>query len=1281
MNKFLFIFLCLFALKSVSQTAKNCTINWSSTSKYAYQSFEVKIPIIENSGFRFDLTKKAIFFNLKLTQSQFVNVNSLKILNVILKEISTIELGDLDINEIPSSMNPKLTSLETRDNIDAVISISPIIKQGNGFFKVISFSYDFDFENKKASLFLPTKNSVLATGNWYKFYVQKSGAYILDKQFLKNLGVDIENIDPRNIKIYGNGGKMLPLTNNIFYPDDLTENAIEVFGENDGVFNDNDSVVFYADGTDNWNDESNTFINLFENKAFYYVNVAGGLGKRLQTTTQPDANASVIINDFNDVVFSEQDDVNLGKLGRLWVGDNFKNNNSQTFNFSIPNVVTTSPVNLEIFAASKSSNVVNFQIFANDANIGSLNVGPDNNLLATNSFFRNLTPAANIAIKMVFDDRGVPSSSGYLDKIIIKSNRFLTGYGKQFRFENIISKSNNGAIGQYQLTNAANINNVWNITDINNVTKIENNTSNFSFKATLGTLQKYIAVDFNDLYRPALDSDSKVGNQDLKGQFFDNSGQFKDIDYLIVTPNFLENQANKLADFHRNNTGMKVVVTNLETIYKEFSSGKQDIGAIRNFTKWIYKNATDISKRIKYLNLFGDASYDYKDRIKNNTNIVPIYHSTESKTIGESSFSSDDFFGCMSLNEGNLTSGSIETLDVAVGRMIVSSTQQAEEMVNKVIEYHDPKSYGNWRNNVVYVADDPSQQAGSDNQLQYIQNKLADTVQAERPFINTKKILIDSYVQEASAGGFRYPKAREDFFNAFAKGALVVSYLGHGGEDGLTQERVWEKVDGINLANQNKYPLFVTLTCDFSRFDNPTKQTAGEFTYWNPKGGAISMVTTIREVSQTTAQNFSFTFFKELFNYGSDNYVSVAEALRIAKNLDPGGEKVIFYVGDPALMLAIPKPKVVLTKINDQPITGLVDDFKSLSFTKITGEVRDENNNIITDYNGEIAVSIFDKEITRNTLRNDNDDAVTNMINNSVVSTASTMPFVTLGETIYRGNASVINGNFEFGFVVPRDIRIPLGNGRISFYAKKNQSLSDKTGFDTSIKIGGVNTNAVADTTPPTTRLYMNDETFVNGGFTNQSPIFLAFINDENGINTAAGIGHDIVAILDGKVTVPYVLNDYYETELNDYKRGKLKFNFRNLAVGMHTLTFKAWDVYNNLVTTELQFTVVGDETLTLTNVLNYPNPFVNYTQFWFTHNRPFESLDVQVQIMTITGKVICTKNQVINTTGFLSREISWDGKDDFGDRIGKGVYVYKLTVKSILTESITEKYEKLVIL
>ena len=593
-------------------------------------------------------------------------------------------------------------------------------------------------------------------------------------------------------------------------------------------------------------------------------------------------------------------------------------------------------------------------------------------------------------------------------------------------------------------------------------------------------------------------------------------------------------------------------------------------------------------------------------------------------------------------------------------------TETTVAPVNKVIEYHDLKSYGNWRNSFVLVSDDSDQV--SDATLQNRQNILADAIALEKPFLNVNKILLDSYIQEASAGGSRYPKARTDFFNAFEKGALVFNYLGHGGEDGLSSERIWEKSDGQNLSNQFKYPLFITITCEFSRFDNPFRPTAGEYTYWNPKGGAISMITTIRSIGQFSAENFNDLFTKNLLSYGSSQYTSIAEALRISKNSNPNSAtNVVFYIGDPALMLAVPKPKIRLTKVNDVDATQAIDDFKSLSKIKLNGEVTDENNNLLTNYNGEVSTIIFDKTISRTTNNNDGNSPV--------------LTYNVLGETIFRGNASVTNGQFEFSFVVPRDIRIPLANGRISFYAKKNQILQNETGYDSSIKIGGINENAISDNISPRVKLYMNDETFVSGGTTNESPFLVALLEDENGINTASGIGHDIVAILDGDVSNPFVLNDYYQTKLDDFTHGTLRFPLRNLAPGLHTITFKAWDVYNNPTTAEIQFIVVGDETITLTHVLNYPNPFVSYTEFWFTHNRPYEPLEVQVQVMTITGKIVWTKNQIITTEGFLSKEITWDGKDDFGDKIGKGVYVYKLTVKSSLTNKKTEKFEKLVIL
>jgi hypothetical protein len=1272
--KFLFFF--LISIATFSQQKGDVSLVWIEKSEFSFSSFKYTIPQIKSENFTFDISKRVAYYNLNLPQTELFDENSLQITNVIYETISTSELGDINLNNIPNSINAKLRSTVSRDQIFAFISLSPIIKNADGFKKVISFSYSFSNNNtarnsQENNNVAQISNSVLASGEWFRFYVVKSGVYRISKDFLRDLGFNV-NVDPRRIKIYGNGGRMLPLLNSTFYPEDLAENAIQFTGENDGVFNDNDYILLYAEGVDNWNQESQTNNNLFANKSYYYVTVAGDLGKRIQNFNQPTQTATLNITTFDDYQFHEVDLINVVRAGRQWFGEAFNIDDEQEFAFDIPNAVTSTPANLSVTVGSNAYNATSFKVESNGQLVGNINLqaitAGSGTELNIGSLPVNTTISASntIKIKLSYNNNGVPSSKAYLDNIILKSKRNLTGYGKQFRFQYNSANSLTG-IASYEFNSASGISQVWDITDIYNVTNINNtNQSNFAFKAPLGDTRNYIAIDYADLYSPLKENSTRVANQNLKGTIFkNNQGVFQDLDYLIITPAFLKTQADKLAAFHTNYSNLNVKTVTLESIYEEFSSGKQDVAAIRNFIKYVYFNASNPSKKIKYINLFGDASFDYKNRIPNNTNIVPIYHALNSSTAGESSYASDDFFGYMDPSEGNIAYY-FGGIDIAVGRMLVSSNAQAEEMINKVFEYNDLKSYGNWRNNYVAISDDSDK--ASDASLQSRQNQLADRIVLEKPFINFKKVLLDSYTQETSSGGDRYPKAREDIFNAFEKGALVFNYLGHGGEDGLTGERIWEKSDGQTLSNQYKYPLFITITCDFSRFDNPYRPTAGEYTYWNPKGGAISMITTIRSIGQGSAEYFNDKLSEYLFSYGSTQYTSIAEALRLAKNSNPSSSSnVVFYIGDPALMLAIPKPKIRLTKVNDIPISGTIPDFQSLAYVKLSGEVTDENNIPIPNYNGELAINIFDKNVLKTTFNNDGNSPPIN--------------FNALGETIFRGNASVSNGQFEFGFVVPRDIKIPVGNGRVSFYSKKNSAFIDNSGVDTTIKIGGINTLAAADTTPPKVKLYMNDQTFVYGGITNASPFFLAYLEDENGINTASGIGHDIVAILDGNESSPYIINDYYETELDNYKIGKLRYPFRNLAAGIHTITFKAWDVYNNPISAEIQFVVVSDATMTLTNVLNYPNPFVNYTQFWFTHNHPYEPLEVQVQVMTITGKIVWTKNQVVYTDGFLSRDITWDGKDDFGDKIGKGVYVYKLTVKSTLTNQKTEKFEKLVIL
>nr|WP_231928711.1 type IX secretion system sortase PorU [Formosa sp. Hel1_31_208] len=422
--------------------------------------------------------------------------------------------------------------------------------------------------------------------------------------------------------------------------------------------------------------------------------------------------------------------------------------------------------------------------------------------------------------------------------------------------------------------------------------------------------------------------------------------------------------------------------------------------------------------------------------------------------------------------------------------------------------------------------------------------------------------------------------------------------------------------------------------------------------------------------------SFNEVLDQYLFSYGSNEYPTIGEALRRTKN-DVGvvgspQKSLVFFIGDPAMQLAFAKPEIRLTQVNDIPLSQFNEPLKALDRVKMSGEVYDSSGNFLSNYNGVVTATVFDKEIDRQTLGNDG---------RQVMGILLYWILKTIGETIFKGQATVTNGNFEFEYVVPRDIGIPVGQGKVSFYSKQDNILDDKAGYSFDIQVGGINENAEEDNIGPVINLFMNDENFVSGGITNEQPTLIAKLQDDNGINTASGIGHDITAIIDGDETNPFVLNDYYQANVDDYQSGKLSYAFRELEPGLHTLTLKAWDVYNNSSIAEIEFLVRDkDDELVITNVLNYPNPFIDYTEFWFNHNSS-DVLDVSVQIFTVSGKLVRTLNGQTSggskITSSLSKDIVWDGRDDFGEKIGKGVYVYKLKVRSNRLNKQVEKNRK----
>ncbi len=1279
MRKVILLFVVMaMPLLGIAQS-KSITIYWGDADSPAKSLGDGK-PTLTSSEMalerlRLQMNKESVRYGTQWKDAAFADPNSVVVSNVRFGAVSSEELKKIIPENLPNKLEYYIASTMAREVLYTVFSITPIIKNNGSYQKVLSFDINYKYGPQKRNDPPTLTNSVLATGQWFKFKVEKTGVYKMDKTFLNNLGMNTDGIDPRSLKVYGNGGQSLPLRSEFTRFFDLPENAIQVSGEEDGSFDGGDYILFYGTSTEGYVAENDSNLNPYSDDSFYYVTAGGEAGKRVTPMMEPTGNVDLAINEFDEYQFHEKDEFSPTKLGRKWFGDRFDIENEQSYSFEFPNIVASKPMRLIVKAAGASEKATSMAVSINSTSLDPLifsGLG-DSGLLSL-VFLDVQVPASSSTVKvdLAYNNNGNPSSIAYLDYIGIWAMRQLMGAGGQLAFRYNAAETTSG-VGEYQISNATEFSQVWDVTDFQFITSKQNegNASTFSFKQTLGEVRNYVAVNPNNYYVPTKIAQSAVQNQNLKGTIFnDESGNFKDVDYIIIAPPFLIQPALRLAQHNKEMNGLNVKVVTTDKIYEEFSSGRQEISAIRNFVRYVYYNASSPSKSLKYLGIMGDTSIDYKNRLANNNNDVPSFHTLTGTSISNS-FMSDDFFGSLDAWEGTIgnESGDIDMLDIAVGRIVVDNVSLANAMVDKIIRYNERASYGNWRNNFVLISDDVDKP--NEDILEKELDKLGDVIELNKPFVNVKKIHTDAYQQQASAGGNRYPEVNDAIKSAIEVGAIIMDYFGHGGEDGLAHEAIYTKEAAQELKNKDNLPCFVTVTCEFTKFDNPLRITAGELTYQNREGGAISLVTTTRAVFINDGVDFNKTLADQLFGFGTDKPNTPADGLRLSKNeIGPGDplRRVVFYIGDPAMHLAFPKKSIRLTKLNGVPIDQATDTLKALSKIKLEGEVLNASGMLMTDYNGVLEAKIYDKKVQRRTLDNDHNNRF--------------MDFKTLGEGLFNGQATISNGVFQFEFVVPRDIQIPVGKGRVSLYAKRDNVLEDQTGVNLDMNVGGLNENAPEDNEGPLIKLYMNDESFVSGGITDDSPILIAKLEDPNGINTASGIGHDIVATLDGDESNPFLLNEFYQADVDDYTKGKTHYKFRDLEDGLHTLTLKAWDVYNNSSTADIQFIVAGDGKLEITRVLNYPNPFVNYTEFWFNHNRPDETLEVQVQVFTVTGKVVWTHNATLPPSGiYLSRDIKWDGRDDFGDRIGKGVYVYKITVRSTLTNQRVEKFEKLVIL
>ncbi len=1159
---------------------------------------------------------------------------------------------------------------------------------------------------------LAVTESVLADGVVYKIPVTREGIYRIDRSFLADLpGLSLspDNIDPDEIKIYGNGGRPIPALNGAPRPVDLVENPAYRTGGGDGRFDAGDVVLFYGAGPKGWTynptiDAWEHYVHPFSNENYYFIKIGGANGKSVGEAAFPGfADAEVLTSaegrffrDFDEFMWSKENG-----SGHTWVSKTIRTGTTRGL---------LEDQRLPGFAGGAVDYQVRVAIRSNPAARVFFESGSSR--LAEERARRTVTPdetspvaapsvaqfaqevgageAVNVSMRLDPQAPGAPEAAAdwirafYSQRLEAAGDtlRFSTPGGRTGRFEMVLS----GFSAAPQ---------VWDVTDPGSIRRLGVQSNGGSHRVQVqvddaAQPRELIAFTSARVISPVASSAQQVAAQNLHG--LANYPEF-----AIVTAEPLRAAADELAEY-RASQGMQVVVVDIQKIYNEFSGGLQDMRAIRDYFKFLYDRAPDDARRLRYVLLFGDGHYNFRnlgDDTQRPTleSWIPPFE-TEESFDPDASYTSDDYFGLLDDSEGVWswpgTSGvSGEKMDIGIGRFPVQTPEEAAVMVEKIKRYENPETYGPWRNRYLFVADDGYNGIRGDKEVWpdlHTQNVdvVADLIRQQYPKVDIEKIYAISYTRVFQNGN-RIPGAERDILSSLNEGVLVMNYAGHGGEFGLAQEEIFTRDDAAALQNSDKLTVFVTATCSFGWWDLGREQSGAEVLMLNPNGGAIALMTTVRLVYTSPDLNtlnvgLNRMLTSEMFKRDENGLPRrLGDIMLSTKNTAPGlqgNNRKFNLLGDPTLRLGVAPRDAVIETVNGQPVSEQ-PRLSALDRITVTGSVRGLNSEVDGAFDGQMNLTVFDAE------------------RRVQISDRRVMPrdyYTVREDLIWRGIVPVQGGRFEATFVVPKDISYSNEAGRISAYAYNGSSHAG--GFTENVIVGGTSANPPDDQAGPDIRLFLNDTTFVAGGMTTPSPRLIVKLADESGINAVgAGVGHEMLLVVDGDEQNAVDISSRFESDPNSYRSGSVTFSFDDyptrLEDGPHRLSVRAWDVLNNSAAAELDFFVSSVDDLVLRNVYNYPNPTSGRTRFIFDHNQPTgTSAEIQIRIYTLAGRPVRTMDtdeslpSGILTTGPV--QVEWDGRDEDLNLVASGIYLYKVRVAvdgSDGERHVSEQIEKIAVI
>lgn len=1146
------------------------------------------------------------------------------------------------------------------------------------------------------------EDSPFSQGVWYKIPINKAGFFQLDTQYLTELGLDPDNLDPRNIQIWGTSGHELPEPNDSPRPT-LRQFPIQVLGEEDGRFNADDRVVFYQGGVNRvfYNETLGRFehaIHKYSELGYVFLTVGDIPGRRISTLSA--TGATPTLSSFErfswkeEELFKAEADI---KSGRQWLGQEFTTSIQQGAQVIFTDTLVGllgSEVKIEVLLAGRALNISsNFDLFANGSSLATIAVFPistfdgETGLAARERLFSGSVSTSNLGgqvLELSAEYRHrTASATGWIDFVRAWYQSSFTAKNNQLLAH---LKPQSQTFSRAVLDGFSSQPFVWDVSDVQNAVALpimpNGNGFEIFFRSSIPTT---IHAQI-DPFTPELGQ--RIANQNLTG-----IATFPE--YIIVTSEVLLEQAQRLATYRRGRSGVEAVVVTQNQIFNEFSGGVADFVAIRDFVKHLWDVTPSPERLPKHLLLFGNTHYDYKGiEAKGSTTAFQTNHvftyQTNQSFERLSSFGSDDFFGLLDDDEGaweifgRNDSDLVDRVDIGVGRIPAETVSDAAVVVDKIIEYENPANFGDWRSVVTFLSDDDVSGNSNDRDLHLINaDVVADQISNDSTSIRLNKIYLLSFTPETTPVGRRFPEATRQVIESVNRGTLILNYSGHGDEQVLADERVFQSELIPEFTNKGKYPIFITATCQFGRFDDTIEQSGAEKAMFFPNAGMIGSFTTTRVVF--TSRNLGDNNFG--LNLNLNQYLierddeglppRLGDIYRETKNTSPGfvenGRKFIL-LGDPYMRLGLPQRDIRIEQINGNDLDSDTLKLQALETVALNGSVRSANEQIDADFNGQVTVTLFDGRRVVNYPEKDWTAQVCNQFN--------PCRYFVQNDILFKGQVTVRNGRFQTNFIIPKDIAFSELSGRVHLYAQ--DAAQDASGSFSRLLIQGINPQAGNDTRGPELQVYLNDEVFTDGMLVNAQPILRAELSDNSGINTAGtGVGHELLATINTSPETVLILNDFYTSDLDDFRKGSLETTLPELEAGDYTMSLRAWDVFNNLSEQQIRFSVAQTSDLVIRNVFNYPNPMTERTRFVFEHNQSSGTpISVRIRVFTLSGRPVTQLESEEITSGNLL-SLDWNGRDMDGDRIANGTYLYHVRVVSEGLEgrSSAEKIEKLVII